>query len=174
MEFTRQADLVTPDPRWNYTIGNRDALQRVADSWRRDPRVATEVSKMLTVARDLFVFSIFNYDFGLVAVAWSLLALEVALRDCLNVGREEEIGLKALIGKAQGRGWFSDVEAKALHAGRQLRDRIVHSDGHKVYSPGMVEELLASSHAAIGDLYSRIIDEGVTTPSARSTPKEET
>lgn len=155
MELTRQPELVTPDPRWNHMIGGRDALQKVADSWRRDLVVATGVSEMLVVARDLFVFSFFKYDFGLVAVAWSLLALEEALRDCLDVDREKKLGLKALIGKAQGRGWFSDGEAKALHAGKKLRDRIVHTEGHKVYSPGMVAELLASSHAAIGDLYSR-------------------
>jgi hypothetical protein len=145
-------DLVDPDPRWQNLLGGWDDLKRTAASWKQGDRIEPPIARMLQVARDLFVHSYFEYEFATVATAWSLLALEAALRDLLGVEKEERIGLKVLIGKAQGRGWLSAREASALHAGRELRDRFVHAEDLAIYTPAMAAELLAVAHAAFRPL----------------------
>ena len=111
---------------------------------------------MLSTARRLFVHSYFEYEFLVVATAWSLLAVEAALRDVLGLKRgPRSAGFGKMIGMAQGRGWFTKDEAEAVRAGKQLRDHLIHASGAVRYTPGMVEPMLASSHAATADLYLR-------------------
>jgi hypothetical protein len=162
-------ESVHPDPRWQQLLGGWDDLKRIADSWEKDDRVAPDIARILKVACDLFVHSYFKYEFATVATAWSLLALEATLRDCLGLQKEDRIGLKVLIGKAQGRGWLSAQEANALHAGRELRDQFVHAEDLAIYTPAMAAELLAAAHAAISDLYGRSQEEAMKKPRGEKT-----
>jgi hypothetical protein len=82
-------ELVEPDERWQVMLGDRAALVRTAAGWRNDESVPNAVAAMLRVTRELFVHSYFVYEFSVVAVTWSLLALEAALRDCLGTAAGE-------------------------------------------------------------------------------------
>lgn len=147
---------VAPAPQWQHLAGSYDDLVAAASEWRRDPSLPESVGGMLSTARSLFIHSYFEYEFLVVATAWSLLAVEVALRDVLELERGPgSPGLGKMIGKAQGRGWFTHAEAEAVSAGKELRDRLVHGTGVVRYTPGMTEPMLRASHAAVADLYMR-------------------
>lgn len=136
-------------------LGDRAALVNAANGWRRADSVPEAVAAMLRVTRELFVHSYFVYEFGVVAVTWSLLALEAALRDCLSTAADDRDGLTKLIGKAEGRGWLTADEAERLHAGAQLRNRLAHARGQLNFTVGMTAPMLEAAHDAIADLYTR-------------------
>lgn len=147
---------LAPAPQWQHLAGSYDDLVGAASDWRRDDSVPESVADMLSTARSLFIHSYFEYEFLVVATTWSLLALEVALRDVLELDRGPgSPGLGKMIGKAQGRGWFTPAEAEAVSAGKELRDRLIHGTGIVRYTPGMAEPMLRASHAAVADLYMR-------------------
>jgi hypothetical protein len=72
----REPELVDAAPQWRSIIGSRDALVEIANGWPLDERTNEEVSGHLAICRELFVHSYFVYEFGLVAVIWSTLAVE--------------------------------------------------------------------------------------------------
>ncbi len=111
---------------------------------------------MLGTSRALFAHSYFVYEFLVVAVTWSLLAVEAALRDVLRTGQGRSApGFGKLVAMAQGRGWLNTHEADALRAGKQLRDSLVHVTGVVHYTPGLAEPMLSAGHAAVADIYRR-------------------
>jgi hypothetical protein len=150
---TKPPELVEPDERWQMLAGDRAALAELAAGWTTDEHVPGKIASMLQVSRALFVNSYFVYEFGAVAVVWSVFALEAALRGCLGSDAADRDGLTALIRKAEKRGWFTAAQAEALEAGAKLRNRLVHAEGQKAFSPGIVAELLAVAHQAVADLY---------------------
>ena len=112
---------------------------------------------MLRVARALFVHSYFVYEFSLTAVIWGLLALEASLRGCLDASDRES--LASLIRRAKDRGLITPIEADALDAGRELRNRIVHGHLLPAFSPGAAAQMLEATHEAISDIYERVAAE---------------
>jgi hypothetical protein len=90
---------------------------------------------------------------GPVAVVWSVLAVEAALRDRLGEAATRDDGLKRLIGKAEARGWFSPDQAEALRAGAELRNRFTHARTYGVFTPAMVAGALETAHRAIVRVY---------------------
>lgn len=147
---------VPPDPRWQRMAGDRDDLAAVAAEWRTDPAVPEPVAEMLATARRLFVHGYFVYEFHVVAVAWSLFAVEAALRDRLDAGRgPRKPGMAKLVGRALEAGLLTEEEADSLRAGVELRNGFAHPGGQVVHSPGMAAALVGSSHAAVADLYRR-------------------
>jgi len=125
--FEREPELVDPAPQWRSIIGSREALVEIATGWPLDERTNEEVSRHLAICRDLFVHSYFVYEFGLVAVIWSTLAVEAALRDQLGDAATQYDGLSKLIGKAQGRSWVTAAQGVQLRAATEFRNRIVHA-----------------------------------------------
>lgn len=123
----KEPELVEPDERWQQMVGTHADLVEKAYSWPTDPRVKNEVAERLATCRALFAHSYFVYEFGVVAGVWSVFAVEAALRDCLGEAATQKDGLKDLIGKAQGRGWFNKQEADALRAGAELRNRFTRA-----------------------------------------------
>lgn len=135
--------------------GSHADLVQIAAGWRTDPRVNKEVAQLLATCRSLFTHSYFVYEFGIVAVIWSLLALEAALRDGLGGDATQDDGLKKLVGKAEGRGWFTHQEAEALRAGVELRNRLVHGRTQGVLPAPAVVPMLAAAHDAVARIYER-------------------
>lgn len=151
-------ELVDPDPRWQNIVGNRAALEEAASRWTVSATVPTEIARMLEVSRSLFVHSYFVYEFLVVAVVWSLLAVEAALRD--RFGGPRSRALKSLIDDAHACGVFSADEADRLHAARELRDRYVHAETQGLFTVGLAGGMLEASHRAISDLYDRSVEAG--------------
>ncbi len=86
-----ELDYTRPDPRWRHFIAEIDPqgdprfvsqadLEGLAQGWSCSPTVEPAVAEMLAVARALFVQSWFRYEFQVVAVVWSLMGVEAALR----------------------------------------------------------------------------------------------
>lgn len=147
---------VPPDPRWRLMHGAKDDLAALADGWRTHPDVPEDVAAMLTTARRLFIHGYFVYEFHVVAVAWSLFAVEAALRARLGTGSGKGTpGMGSLVGEAQAQALLTPDEAESVMAGVGIRDRLAHADGQVVHSPGMAAELLAAGHQVVADLYSR-------------------
>jgi hypothetical protein len=147
-------ELVEPDVRMQNMVISREALAEIADSWPSTEVVTKpEVASMLKTCRDLFVHCYFVYEFGLVAVIWSVLAVEAALRDCLGEEATRDDGLSRLIGKAQGRGWLTAEQAEALRAGAEFRNRITHARSHGVLTLPLVAGPLHNAHEVIVQLY---------------------
>jgi hypothetical protein len=150
----KPAELVDPDPRWQHLCGRRADLAAIAASWPVDPGVPDEVKAILSVARELFVHSYFVYEFGVVAVAWSLFAVEAAARDCLgkSTGRK---GLTALIEGCDRRGWLTVEEVEILQAGAKIRNSLAHPRLQTAFTVGMAAPMMSSAHQAVSDLYRR-------------------
>jgi hypothetical protein len=150
----KPAELVDPDPRWQHLVGSWADLAAAAADWPVAPGVPDEVKAILSVARELFVHSYFVYEFSVVAVAWSLFAVEAAARDCLgqSTGRK---GLTALIGECHTRGWLTVEEVKSLRAGAKIRNSLAHPCLQTVFTVGMAAPMMASAHQAVSDLYRR-------------------
>lgn len=155
-----EADLlphqVEPDSRWqNLMIGAYEDLEEEVSSWERGPYVSQEIDRMLSVARSLFLHSYFVHEFAVVAVVWSLLAIEASLRLVLGTPASDMTSFKKLIGQAHGRGLLTREEMVQLEAGRGFRNRLVHSDGQKTFSLGMSVPLLVVSHLLTARLFER-------------------
>lgn len=141
------------DARSASLVGARPELLRaVSERWPIAAGTPDGVRDLLRVSREMFVHAAFLYDLFTVSAAWSLLALEAALRDRLApVG--DRVTLGGLVQRAERRGLLTVKEAEQLRAGTQLRNRFVHPRQLVATSPGMAEVILAATHNAIARLY---------------------
>ncbi len=98
------------------------------------------VASLLETSRALF-----THSWLAVSVAWSLVAVEAALREAL-APVPEKMNLKDLIGRAERDGRISREWADRLAAGRQLRNGFAHGDGQRVFTVGMAAPVLAAAH----------------------------
>lgn len=137
-------------------LGTHADLATHAATWPVHPTTNQQVADILAVCRRLFEHTYFVYELGVVAVVWSALAVEAALRDCLGKEASDRDGLTKLIGKAEGRGWFTHHEAEALRAGAELRNRLVHAETWNVLTPAMVAGALETAHLSIAKLYANL------------------
>jgi hypothetical protein len=142
-----------PDGRWQFMVGTHADLAAHAATWPTHPKTNEQVADMLAICRRLFEHTYFVYEFGVVAIVWSVLAVEAALRDRLGEEASDRDGLAKLIGKAEGRGWFKPHEAEALRAGAELRNRLLHAQTYGVFTPAMVAGALETAHLSIAQLY---------------------
>jgi hypothetical protein len=90
---------VEPDERWQQMVGSHADIVAHAASWPVQPTTNAQVAEMLAICRRLFEHMYFVYEFGVVAVVWSPLAVEAALRDRLGEDADRKDGLTGLIGK---------------------------------------------------------------------------
>ena len=153
--LAKPPELVEPDPRWQLLHGDRAALEQIAAQWPTSAKVPGEIAEMLRVARDLLVHSYFVYEFGAVAVAWSLIAVEAALRNRVADEASEREPLARVISKAEELGLLRADEVVALDAARKFRNSLAHAKGQSVFSLGMVAPMLAVAHEIVVNLYER-------------------
>jgi hypothetical protein len=153
METRKPPELLDPDDRWQILLGRYPDLVAAASRWPTHPAVKKEVGQMLETCRHLFAHSYFVYEFGPVAVVWSMFAVEAALRDRLGERVKRSNGLKKLIATAEDLGWLSPDQAEGLRAGAELRNRFVHAQTYGVFTPGQVAGVVEGAHAAVVQLY---------------------
>jgi hypothetical protein len=120
-------------------------LQNLADEWRTSPFVPDGVASLLSTSRALFTHSWFVYEFMAVAVAWSLMAVEAALRSAL-APVSNGTSLKNLILRAEREGLVTPAWTERLHAARQLRNRFAHPETQPAFTVGMAAPLLETAH----------------------------
>ena len=150
------------DPRMANFIGGFDEvgqpkpmsvalLRSVAASWPTTSTTPTGVAEILQTSRQLFVHSFYVYEFATVAVAWSLLAVETALRTRLQAG--ESARYAAMLKRAESEKILTPMMADRLDAGRQIRNGFSHPTGQSVWALGMASGALTTSHEAVGRLF---------------------
>lgn len=138
--------------------GGAERPVRYEDLHRRAARCATTeatpvgVATMLLTARETFALALYHYELFVVASAWSLLAVEAALRD--KYSATDRTTLKRLIDRAHEEGLFDEAWVDRLQAGRQLRNDLMHQKASSAFSPAMAISIIEASHDAIGVLYS--------------------
>lgn len=128
-----------------------DLLRAATKQWPTTDATPEHVAELLRISREMFVHAAFLYDLFTVAAAWGLLALEPALRDRLNAGRNATF--RELLERAETRGLLTDDEVQRVSAGIELRHMFAHPERWSVYSPGLSEMLLAATHEVIAKLY---------------------
>ena len=139
------------DERWQHMIGQHGDLVAIAARWPTTTATPPGVLQILNMARELFAHSYFVYEFATVAVMWSLLAVEAALRARLNA--KPDTSFAKLIDRALEAGVLSGLRHDQLNAGRKLRNEWMHATVHPVLSPGMAEEMLRASHELIALMF---------------------
>ena len=135
---------------------NRDDLEAIAHEWPVSPRTPKDVENQLDVARKLFTHSLLVWEFGAVAVAWSLLAVESGLRVALDA--TESSSFHQLIDKAATIGVLDEQLRSELHQTRRLRNSFAYPRAQPVGPRGWPQAVLRSSHAAVATIF----DSGVT------------
>jgi hypothetical protein len=128
-------------------------LAGLARAWTSAPEVESGVAEMLTVARALFVQSWWRYEFQTVAVLWSLMAVEAALRTRFP-SQSTRTTLAQLLERARDSGALNDEEFVVLGAGRKLRNSLVHAVEQTTLGPGGTAPMLATAHLLINRLCS--------------------
>lgn len=131
----------------------REDLEAVADEWPVHPDTPPGVVNQLAVARQLFTHSLLVWEFGAVAVAWSLLAVEAALK--IATGPHPPSGLYKLIAEASTQGLITPEQEAELDRARRLRNQFAHPDGQPVWSLWMAAPALRASHHAIASVFAR-------------------
>lgn len=120
-------------------------LQRLADKWRTSSAMPEGVASLLATSRALFIHSWFIYEFMAVAVAWSLMAVEAALRETL-APVPDRMTLKALILRAEREGFVTATWGDRLDAARRLRNGFAHPETQTAFTVGMAAPLLDAAH----------------------------
>lgn len=128
-----------------------DILLAAAERWEVSEHAPVGVQDTLRVARALFAHGAFVYDFFAAASAWSLIGVELALRDTMQAG--DRIPFAKLIARGERSGHLSHREADVLRAGAQLRNDWFHGKGPMAITPGMAQEMVAASHLLVARLY---------------------
>jgi hypothetical protein len=152
----------TPDPRWQNFIGGLDdhgrpkpmtyeALLAVTAEWPVSQQAPEGIVELLATARAAFALAWFHYELLVVSASWSLLAVEAALRDRLDV--DEKPPLKALVARATKAGLLDDATADRLDAGRQLRNGLAHARAQQAWTVGMAGPVVRTSHEVVRLLY---------------------
>lgn len=144
-----------PDQRMANLVGGIDAdglrpiefadFQHLANDWRTSPDMPDGVASILSTSRARFTHGWFVYEFMAVAVAWSLMAVEAALRSAL-APVPDRMSLKDLILRAEHQGLVTPAWADRLDAARQLRNSFAHSDRQSAFTVGMAVPLLEAAH----------------------------
>jgi hypothetical protein len=124
-------------------------MVEVADQWVTTEATPDGVQSLLAVRRSLFAHSFFVYEFMAVAVHYSLLAIEAALRDRL----ESKAPLQRLVDRALERGLIDAAVGEQLEAARELRNDFSHPPAQSVWTVGMAAPVIRVGHEVIAGLY---------------------
>lgn len=151
---TVKSRTVPAAPQWQSLGREFEDLQAIVDRLAATCDPPEGVAVLLGTSRKLLLHSWFAYDFGLVAVAWSFVAVEAGIRERLReMGIEPPSGMHALTKAGFKHGLFEEKWTVHLDAGRRLRNAMIHGRMLGPLSPGMVEEALHASHALIAELF---------------------
>ena len=151
-----------PDPRWEITVGGVDAegqpypmtfekLAEIASSW--DPLVDMPPSefdgptRLLKMARSLFVHSWFDYEFMVVACLVALQAVEASLR--IMYPGSEARPLKKLVNQAERENVLPSNIAELARTGADLRNLYSHPATQDAVTLGMATSVLENTHRLV-------------------------
>jgi len=106
---------------------------------------------MLKTSRDLFCTATIHYDFFVVGVVWSLMAVEGALRE--RYAASNKVRLVDLIKRAEADELLDSAWIERLNAARQLRNGFAHTRQTGAWTPGMASGTIDASHQVVARLF---------------------
>lgn len=130
-----------------------ESLRAKAAEWPVAPATPPEIGELLRVARDLYVHSLFVQEFATVGVAWSLHAVESALRLALPQRVDKRATFEKLLDQALAKDLIDVQLRERLDAGRSLRNRFSHPGGQEIWPPSQAAEALHTSHKVVHHLF---------------------
>jgi hypothetical protein len=149
-----------PDERMTNLIAGFDDQGRIKPMTYRVMREHTQTwpvtaatpsgpAALLKAARDMYALGFYSYELVASACVWSLFAMEAALQLRLA----STASLKKLIELAEERKLIPEGSGGALSAGRKIRNHVIHRSVQPVWSLGMAEPVMCTSHAVVADLF---------------------
>ncbi|MBL7488394.1 hypothetical protein I6A60_07190 [Frankia sp. AgB1.9] len=106
-------------------------------------------ASLLKLSREQFALAFYAYELAASAVAWSIFAVEAALKLRL----EKTASLHGLIRTAMQEGLIEPDTADVLDAGRQLRNKLVHGGHQPAMTFAMSDGALRTSHLVVAELF---------------------
>jgi hypothetical protein len=128
-------------------------LRAEAASWPVTESTPDGPASLLRTSRDLYAQGYYAYYFIAVAVVWSVFGVEAGLR--ARFGADCKRPLKSLVRQAEeeqllpATGW----EDERLDAGRELRNRLIHTGSQPGMPPAMARPMIAASHELVAALF---------------------
>jgi hypothetical protein len=126
---------------------SREKLVATTETWPTSPNTPEDIAGQLRVARELFVHCLLVWEFSAVGVAWSLMAVESALRFALGAADRETFA--ALIKAGAARGMYDASTSELLDFGRQLRNSLSHPSNQPAMTLGMASPMIEQSHRMV-------------------------
>jgi hypothetical protein len=136
------------DEHGRYQPMNYAVMQELTKTWPLTAATPTGAAERLRVARDMFALAYYCYEMLPVAGAWALIGVEEALRLRL----QSTAPLAKLIKLATDQGLIPEGSEESLHAGRGIRNRLVHGEPPPVWSLGMAEPVMRVCHTIVAEL----------------------
>jgi hypothetical protein len=128
-----------------------DVLESTARDWPTTEATPSGIAELLSTSRAAFVLAWFHYEMLVVSAAWSLLAVEGALRDRLEA--DDRRPLSKLLAQVKREQILAVEDVERLDAARQLRNQLAHARSQQVWTLGMAGPVVATSHRAISLVY---------------------
>lgn len=128
-------------------------LRRRADAWPTTKATPEGPAGLLNTSRDCYIQGYYAYSLFVVGGAWSIIAVEAALRARLQA--DEKITFAKLISKAERMGLLARPgwDSGRLDAGRMLRNSLAHSSQQTTWTPAMADSIIAACHEAVAMLF---------------------
>jgi hypothetical protein len=99
----------------------------------------------------MFALGFYSYELVASAAAWSIFAVEAALRLRLAPGSSKS--LHQLIPIAQSKGIVDAHLADILDTGRKIRNNFVHGGVQPTWTFGMADRVIGASFKIVAELY---------------------
>ena len=129
---------------------SRDDLVRQASDWPMTSATPEGVADLLKTSRDIYCLAVYTYELFAVASVWSLLAIEAGLRIHYD---DDRATLETLIDRAKSDSLLTEHWAQSLHAGRRLRNSLLHPRQQPVWSLGMAAGTIGATHLEVAALF---------------------
>jgi hypothetical protein len=150
-----------PDPRMRNFIGGFDAngqpvpitysrMRSASDDWLITSTTPDGPANLLKAAKDMFALGFYSYELIASSCAWSITAVEAALKLRLA---EPRYSFDRLIKLAVERDLIAESLADILDAGRQIRNRFVHEGTQPLWTLGMASNAIGTSFKVVSELY---------------------
>ncbi len=151
-----------PDERMRLFIGGLDVdgqplpmtyrrTRSVADDWVITAATPEGPATLLKASRDMFALGFYSYELVACSNAWSLFAVEAALKLRLEAPQKTPFG--RLIKDAKDAGLIGEHLADILDTGRDLRNRFVHEGKQPTWTLGMAGSVIGTSFKIVAELY---------------------
>lgn len=151
-----------PDSRMIHFLGSIDGygqplpmtyrrLRARADTYTITRATPDGPRNLLKTARDMFALGFYSYEMVAAAAAWSIFAVEAALKCRLEAG--SNIAMQRLIDIAKKRGLVSEHLTDILDTGRRIRKEFVHQGVQPTWTFGMADMVIGASFKIVAELY---------------------